>query len=53
MYNEVLEKTLITEEQIQKRVTELAKQIENDYAGKAPIIIPTKVPINIDNIGKG
>ena len=39
MYNEVLEKTLITEEQIQKRVTELAKQIENDYAGKAPVIV--------------
>ena len=39
MYNEVLEKTFITEEQIQKRVTELAKQIENDYAGKAPVIV--------------
>lgn len=39
MYNEVLEKTLITEEQIQKRVAELAKQIEKDYAGKSPVIV--------------
>ncbi len=39
MLNEVLEKTLISEEEIKARVSELAKQIEKDYEGKAPTMI--------------
>ena len=39
MYNEVLEKTLISEEQLKTRISELAKQIEKDYEGKSPVII--------------
>lgn len=39
MLNEVLEKTLISEEEIKARVSELAKQIEKDYEGKAPTVI--------------
>ncbi len=39
MYNEVLEKTLISEEQLKTRISELAKQIEKDYEGKSPVIV--------------
>ena len=39
MLNEVLEKTLISEAEIKARVSELAKQIEKDYEGKAPTMI--------------
>ena len=39
MLNEVLEKTLISEAEIKARVSELAKQIEKDYEGKAPTIV--------------
>lgn len=39
MLNEVLEKTLISEEEIKARVSELAKQIEKDYEGKAPTMV--------------
>lgn len=38
MHNDI-EKVLITEEQIQSKVKELAKQISHDYAGKNPIFI--------------
>ncbi len=34
-----IEKILITEEQIKKRVKELAKEIDRDYEGKEPLII--------------
>ena len=39
MYNEVLEKTLISEEQLKTRISEMAKQIEKDYEGKSPVIV--------------
>lgn len=39
MYNEVLEKTLISEEQLKTRISELAKQLEKDYEGKSPVIV--------------
>lgn len=39
MYNEVLEKTLISEEQIKTRISEIAKQIEKDYEGKSPVMV--------------
>ncbi len=39
MLKEVLEKTLISEAEIKARVSELAKQIEKDYEGKAPTIV--------------
>lgn len=39
MYNEVLGKTLISEEQLKTRISELAKQIEKDYEGKSPVIV--------------
>ncbi len=39
MYNEVLEKTLISKEQLKTRISELAKQIEKDYEGKSPVIV--------------
>ena len=39
MYNEVLEKTLISEEQLKTTISELAKQIEKDYEGKSPVIV--------------
>ena len=39
MYNEILKKTLISEEQLKTRISELAKQIEKDYEGKSPVIV--------------
>ena len=38
-YQEILEKVLITEEQLQTRVAELGAQISQDYAGKDPLLI--------------
>jgi hypoxanthine phosphoribosyltransferase len=37
--NDKIEKILLTEEQIQQRIRELAKQISQDYAGKDPIFV--------------
>ena len=39
MYNEEIKKTLISEEQLKTRISELAKQIEKDYEGKSPVIV--------------
>ena len=39
MYNEVLEKTLISEEQLKTRISELAKHIEKDFEGKSPVFV--------------
>ena len=36
---ENIEKVLLTEEQIQQRICELAQQISRDYAGKDPIFV--------------
>ena len=38
-YNPPVKKVLITQEQIDKRVKELAAEISADYAGKTPILI--------------
>ena len=37
--NDKIEKILLTEEQIQQRIRELAQQISQDYAGKDPIFV--------------
>ena len=37
--NDMIEKVLLTEEQIQQRIRELANQISQDYAGKDPIFV--------------
>ncbi len=38
-YQVPVKKVLISEEQIQKRVKELAKQISQDYKGKTPLLV--------------
>lgn len=38
-YQVPIKKVLITEEQIQKRIKELAKQISKDYEGKKPLLV--------------
>jgi len=38
-YQVPVKKVLITEEQIQKRIKELAKQISKDYEGKKPLLV--------------
>ena len=37
--NDKIEKVLLTEEQIQQRIRELAQQISQDYAGKDPVFV--------------
>ena len=37
--NKPIEKILITEEQIKNRINEMAEAIENDYAGKEPMML--------------
>ena len=38
-YREYLDKVLVSEEQIQKRVKELGSQISRDYAGQELLIV--------------
>ena len=36
---QVLEKVLVSEEQVKTRISELAKEIERDYADKSPVMV--------------
>ncbi len=39
MYENFLERVLFSEEQLNERITKIAKQIEADYKGKRPLIV--------------
>lgn len=39
MYESFLERVLFSEETLNERITQMAKQIENDYKGKKPLIV--------------
>lgn len=39
MYEDILEKVLFSKEQLAKRIKELAKQLDKDYAGKTPLMV--------------
>ncbi|MBE5742714.1 MAG: hypoxanthine phosphoribosyltransferase [Clostridiales bacterium] len=39
MYESFLERVLFSEEQLNERITQIAKQIESDYKGKKPLVV--------------
>ena len=39
MYEDVIEKVLISEDELKSKIRELGRQIRKDYAGKTPLMV--------------